>query len=185
MQVTASLGYTKLRGGVGLSQDSPERDLRPSHRLMHPRSGVPQCIRSRAASRAASGRPSFARAPAALSCQRLRRCACRALPPYCREQRARPDSRGSRERRSPERHYRIRPIRPAIDPSSDPAGAVGRIALLRDDPLAAELAGVAEHDRTVLLDVLAQQDSSGERRESAASFALRSSSGRVRRSRPF
>ena len=53
----------KASRGVGLSQELPERDLRPSHRLMHPRSGVPQCIRSRAASRAASGRPSFAPPP--------------------------------------------------------------------------------------------------------------------------
>ena len=48
-----------------------------------------------------------------LSRQRLRRCACRALPPYCREQPAPLGRRGSRERRSPGRHYRIRSIRSA------------------------------------------------------------------------
>ena len=36
----------------------------------------------------------------ALSRQRLRRCACRGLQPYCREQPARLGSRGSREQRS-------------------------------------------------------------------------------------
>jgi hypothetical protein len=48
----------------------------------------------------------------ALSRQRLRRCSCRGLQ-HCREQPARLGSRGSREQRFAERHYRIRSIRSA------------------------------------------------------------------------
>jgi hypothetical protein len=72
----------------------------------------------------------------------------------------------------------------ALEPVGRPAGAIGRVLPRRDDTFKAELAGVREHGRAIVLEMLIEQDARRCLGQDEASVALRVTRGSRRRSSP-